>query len=86
MKLFIRLILERIRAILLTRHGADGERALLHLSEEDRKELTTIAKDAKSPINSTLLSRLLLAAEQTGRTYLPHLPLELAVIELTQTK
>jgi DNA polymerase-3 subunit gamma/tau len=83
MKLFVRLILERVRAVLLARHGGDGDRALIHLSEEDRKELSTIAKDAHSPINSTLLSRLLLAAEQTGRTYLPHLPLELAIIELT---
>ncbi|MBI4087050.1 DNA polymerase III subunit gamma/tau [Candidatus Kaiserbacteria bacterium] len=83
MKLFVRLVLERVRAVLLSRHGSDPERELVHLSEEDRTALTAIAKDASSLINSALLSRLLLAAEQTGRTYLPHLPLELAVIELT---
>lgn len=83
MKLFVRLILERVRAILLARHGSDPDHALVSLREEERAELAAFAKDTASPINSALLSRLLLAAEQTGRTYLPHLPLELAVIELT---
>lgn len=83
MKLFIRLILERVRAVLLSRHGSSADQALISLREEDRTELEGIAKDAKSPVNSALLSRLLLAAEQTGRTYLPHLPLELAIIDLS---
>lgn len=86
MKLFARLILERVRAIMLARHGGDAAHVLTHLSEEDRKELAAIAKDAHSPINSALLSRLLLAAEQISRTYLPHLPLELAIIDLTIKK
>lgn len=83
MKLFARLILERVRAILLIRHGADADHALISLREEDQDELSALAKDTQSLINSALLSRLLLAAEQTGRTYIPHLPLELAVIDLT---
>lgn len=83
MKLFARLILERVRAILLTRHSSDPDHALIHLREDDQKELAALAKDAHSPINSALLARLLLAAEQTDRTYIPQLPLELAVIDLT---
>lgn len=82
MKLFARLLLERIRAILLARHGGSAEAALIHIPEDDRAELLAFAKDAHSPINAALLSRLLLAAEQIGRTYLQHLPLELALIEL----
>lgn len=86
MKLFARLILERVRAIILARHGSDPEHELTHLSEEDRVELEALAKDARSPINSTFLSRLLLATEQIGHTYIPQLPLELAVIDLTAKK
>ncbi|MDZ4285161.1 MAG: DNA polymerase III subunit gamma/tau [Patescibacteria group bacterium] len=86
MKLFVRLILERVRAILLARHGSEKDNELVSLQEEDRSELVAFAKDAHSPINSAALTRLLLAAEQTGRTYLPHLPLELAVIELASKK
>lgn len=86
MKLFARLILERVRAILLARHGSDPDHALVSLREEDRVELAALAKDAHSPINSALLACLLLATEQIGRTYLPQLPLELAIIELTSKK
>src|SRR5690606_8254587 len=58
MKLFARLILERLRAILLTRHSpADGKAMLEEVGEEDAKRLEAMAKDAKSPINSALLSR-----------------------------
>ena len=82
MKLFARLLLERVRAVLLARHGGDAGAALAHIPEEDRPEALAYAKDARSPLNAALLSRLLLAAEQTGQSYLPHLPLELAIIEL----
>jgi DNA polymerase-3 subunit gamma/tau len=83
MKLFARLVLERVRAIILARHASDPDHVLVHLREDEQKELAALAKDSTSMINSALLARLLLATEQTGRTYIPQLPLELAVIELT---
>ena len=81
MQLFARLLLERVRAVLLARHG-DQEAALARVADGEREELLALAKDAKSPVNSALLARLLRAAEETGRTYVLQLPLELAVIEL----
>src|SRR3989344_2041251 len=83
MKLFARLILERVRALILARHGSDPEGALIHLREDDRADIAALAQDPASSINSALLSRLLLAAEQVGHTYIPQLPLELAIIDLT---
>jgi len=82
MQLFARLLLERVRAVLLARHGGDLEAAFSHVTDEERAALTSYAKDARSPLNSALLARLLLATEQIGRTYIAHLPLELAVIDL----
>lgn len=87
MKLFMRLLLERIRMIILSRHSpADAEILLEQLIEDDANLIRNIAKDTKTPINSHLLLRLLEAVEQTKGTYLPQLPLELALIELTSNE
>lgn len=81
MQLFLRLILERVRAVMLARHGGASSDALQHFSEDDQKELADFAKDVHSAINSKLLMRLLEAAGQIGRTAIPQLPLELAIID-----
>ncbi len=87
MKLFMRLLLERIRTIILIRYASSGKESLLaQYTEEDRQELEELAKEQKSPINSHLLLRLLDATELVGRTYLPALPLELAIVELCAPK
>ncbi len=84
MKLFIRLLLERVRLVMLLRHAGEETDALMaQYGDDDRAALIAIARNRTSPIQSALLVRLLEAAEQTGKTYLPHLPLELAIIELT---
>ncbi|MBX2866751.1 DNA polymerase III subunit gamma/tau [Candidatus Kaiserbacteria bacterium] len=85
MKLFVRLLLERVRAIILARHTKNDE-VLSGYSEEEQKLFGEYAKDLKSPIHSHLLLRLLSASAETGKTYLSHLPLELAVVELCAPK
>lgn len=86
MKLFLRLVLERLRVIMLLRHGAPHAEALLTLyAEEDRTLLRTYAEAKNASINSHMLARFLTAGEYIGTTSIPHLPLELAVIELTAT-
>ncbi|NCN52192.1 DNA polymerase III subunit gamma/tau [Candidatus Parcubacteria bacterium] len=82
MKLFITLLLERIRAIILYRHSKNAE-LLTQFSEDEGKLIQEYAAAASSPINSHLLLRLLDAAEHTGRTHLAELPLELAIVDLT---
>jgi len=84
MKLFMRLLLERIRVVILERNsGGDSKELLEQFVEDDQKSIVDYANDKASPINSHLLLRMLEAAEQTGKTYLPQLPLELAIIDLT---
>ena len=85
MKLFVRLLLERVRAVMLIRHSPkDAELLLAQFRPEDQDTLRTLAKDAKSPINSALLMRLLEAADQTGRTNISTLPLEVAIVDVCQ--
>ena len=87
MKLFSRLLLERVRAVVLVRNLPDKKSELLAaFGEDDAKALEKLAGSNDTPINSHLLLRLLDAADQTYRTSLPHLPLELAIIDLCQNQ
>lgn len=83
MKLFVRLLLERVRAVMLLRNlPSQAESILGAFGEADQTKLKAIAEDKTSPVNSHLLLRLLSAAEQTGKTSISQLPLELAIIDL----
>jgi DNA polymerase-3 subunit gamma/tau len=83
LKIFTRLLLERVRAVMLLRNMPAKEGALLaQFSEADREQLKTIAGTTPSPINSHALMHLLKAAEGAGKTQLSHLPLEMAVIDI----
>lgn len=85
MKMFIRLLLERIRAIIIVRNVPVKDTEYLSaFNADDAAHLKELAETKDSPINSALLLRLLAAAEQTNRTQLTQLPLELAIIELCQ--
>lgn len=82
MKLFMRLLLERVRAVILLRHAQGSEAKLLQaFSVADCELLKTLSKATPSALNSHLLVALLGAAENMGKTVLPQLPLELAIIE-----
>ncbi|MEM9336530.1 MAG: DNA polymerase III subunit gamma/tau [Patescibacteria group bacterium] len=83
MKLFVRLVLEAVRAVMLLRNlPAHKEQVLAAFSPDVQAKLEETSADAASPINSHLLLRLIDAAEQTGRVSLPHLPLEVVFAEL----
>ena len=82
-KLFTRLLLERMRAVMLFRNAPkDAESYLVNYTAEDRALIESIAKDPKTPINSKTLLRFLEASEMVGRTHIAVLPLELAVIDV----
>lgn len=84
MKLFARLLLEHIRAVMLLRHQpSQAEEILSAFGEGAQTLLKSLASEKTSPINSQLLLRLLSATEGVERSPLPQLPLEIAVIELT---
>lgn len=87
MKLFARLILENLRAIILLRYQpAKADILLANFGPAARVVLVELAKTAPSPINSQMLLRLLTATEQINYSPVPHLPLEIAMIEITAKK
>jgi DNA polymerase-3 subunit gamma/tau len=80
MRLFSRLLLEHLRAVLLLRHAPTEQKELLaSFSDEARERLLSLAKSAPA-LNSALLARFLDAAIAVARAPIPHLPLEIAVI------
>lgn len=83
MKLFARLILEAIRAVILVRHqSGQSEEILQAFSVETKKVLADLATEKGSPLNSHLLLRFLSATEQINYSPLPSLPLEIAVVDV----
>lgn len=82
MKLFIRLLLERVRAVVLLRNAPSKKAEYLSsFSVADQEHITMLSAALPSALNSHMLIALLTAAEQIGKTALPQLPLELAIID-----
>ncbi len=87
MKLFARLLLEHVRVVMLLRYQASrADSLLVNFGPEAQIVLKRLASETASPLNSQLLLRLLLATEQVSRSPIPHLPLEIALIEVTTKK
>lgn len=85
MKLFNRLLLERVRAVILLRNLPNEETSILEdFGPEEGEFIKKLSGDKTSPINSHLLLRLLDAADQTLRSPIPSLPLEVAIVDLCQ--
>ncbi len=83
MKIYMKLILEKMRFTLLLRYQKDIKAELAsELSAEDLKLLEKIASDADHTISSATLVEMIDAYDQIGRSYIPELPLELALIKL----
>lgn len=82
MKLFGKLILEKLRFVLLLRFDKTmSEGIASRVSEEDFKWLSDLAGKAIN-INSNVLLKFLEAYEHLGKTHIPELPLELALVEV----
>ncbi len=81
-KTTLALILRLIRAALLVRTAPTFAHTLKpEFTPEEWASIERYARDAKDTLNSRLLTRLLSASLEAGTTYLPALPLELALIE-----
>lgn len=83
-KVFLKLVLERIRFILLYKN-APGMQATIadDLSSDDLLFVKTIAEAKETKISAAALAELLGVYGEVGRSAIPELPLELAVIRLT---
>jgi DNA polymerase-3 subunit gamma/tau len=82
MKLFQKLLLERMRTVVMLRHNPKHADALLiQYGEEDKAVIVQFAEDAKSPINSHLLMSMIDTTGYVGKSFIPELPIELLLIE-----
>jgi DNA polymerase-3 subunit gamma/tau len=80
-KLFARLLLEHVRAVMLVRNLPSKEEQIVGaFAPEAQKQIKQYASGA-SPLNSHLLLKLLEAVERTSYSPIPHLPLEVAVVD-----
>jgi DNA polymerase-3 subunit gamma/tau len=83
MQLFMRLLLERLRAVMLLRNApASGETVLAQLPPSSAEQITELAKDTASPLNSHVLLRALEISQLVRRASVPQLPLEVFAVEV----
>lgn len=81
-KLFYRLFLEQVRVVMLLRNQpALAEELLQPYSSSTRQALQGLAKSPSTSLNSHLLLKLIQAFDQMSRSPLPHLSLEIILIE-----
>lgn len=83
MKLFARLLLEHVRAVMLLRNLPAKERDILGAFGTETQNRLREYASGTSPLNSHVLLRLLQATEQISRSPIPSAPLEIAIIEVT---
>ncbi len=84
MAVLLMILIDRVRMLLMLRYAPKlGEEMIADLTDTEQTFLSTLAKDAKSKVNSETLRKLLVANIETARSPVPQLPLELAIMELT---
>lgn len=84
-KIFINLILDKVRQIILLRFAPQMiESKKQELGEEDFKFVQTLSGKEGENITSKTLASLLIAEGESSRSDTPAIPLEIAVIEATE--
>ena len=84
-RVLTKLVMHRVRAVLLLRYVPELKKDIAdELSDEDMKLAEKLAKDKEMAISSNTLKALLEAYATMAYAAIPHLPLELAVIDLTK--
>ena len=87
-KLFLELVIEKARFVLLlkaTDHSPAAKAALAEkLSAHDAELVASLAIDPKCLVNSAFLAELLRACDETARANIPTLPLELAILRIAK--
>lgn len=83
MSVCMKMLLEKMRFVMLLRFApAMAKQIEEQVSSEDFAWLKVLAADQAAQISSGTLVEMLTAYEQTGRAYISHLPLELAIISI----
>jgi DNA polymerase-3 subunit gamma/tau len=84
MKLFARVILEHVRAVMLLRNLPHKKTEILSTFGVDTQARLEAYAAGVTPLNSHLLLHLLKATDLIARSPIPHAPLEIAVIDVTE--
>lgn len=85
MTIYLSMIITKVRAVLLARYSKTILPTLKDsLTESDYQFVTTCAAQTNSSLSSATLLTLLNAHLMIGKTYAPHIPLEIALFELAQ--
>jgi len=82
-KLFARLLLEHVRAVMLLRNLPSKKEQILSSFGTDMQEQLTQYAAGASPLNSHLLLKLIQATDLIARSPIPSAPLEIAIVETT---
>ena len=85
-KLLLRLLLEQVRVVMLLRNSGNQDSLLEAYNPDMQTELKALAKEVGTPLNSHLLLKLIDCSEQSSRSPLPALPLEIALVEHCESK
>ena len=84
MKVFLKLVLRKLRIALLSKFFESTAKEFSEdLTEEDRKFIALLAKEHGANISSATIVALLDAYNQIDYAFIPELPLELALIKIT---
>lgn len=84
MKIFLALILEKFRLILLLSNSPSlKEKIKAEMGDDEFKIIEVLSNDKDSKLKSSQLVELLKAYDMIGTSYIESLPLELAVINMT---
>ena len=83
MRVFLKLLLQKMRVVLLLRVAPEMKSALeSDITEEDRKLFAELSGEKGGAINARTLSERLVAYDQIPHAYIPELPIELVLTKL----
>lgn len=87
MKVYLKMLLQKLRAVLLLRYAPTSETVLKdEFTPDDLEFLKTLATSEKKGINSHILSQFLGASRDIGHSAIASLPLELALIRAMKSE
>lgn len=87
MKMYLKMILQKMRFVLLLKNAPQMARDIeKEVSEEDFAYLKLLAEQKENAISSATLLEMLFAYDFVGRSYIPELPLELALVKIIGEK
>ncbi len=82
-KTFMKLVLHKVRVVLLLKYAKEMEKGFKEqFVKEDFEFLKKLSEGKESHINSVVLYELLGAYDAISRSYIPQLPVELALVKL----